>query len=72
MIKFAPKDYHIEKCTLDTALLYCFSLNINSEIRWRLPSRQESKRFQSIGIWLDEDVDFIHTLLWKCVTVREI
>jgi hypothetical protein len=37
MIEIAPEEYH-KKLSWNEAMLYCFSLNINGKIGWRIPS----------------------------------
>lgn len=45
-IEFAP-DYFWNYCTYEEAILYCFQLNIDDKIGWRLPTYDE---------WLDYDI----------------
>jgi hypothetical protein len=40
-IEIAPEEYHKEEITYSEALVYCFSLNIDGKIGWRLPTDQE-------------------------------
>ena len=47
MIEVAPKE-HWKYLRIEDAILYCFSLNIDSEIGWRLPTREEYE--QTVGI----------------------
>jgi hypothetical protein len=40
MIEIAPNEYW-KYLTLEDAVLYCFSLNIDNKIHWRLPTEEE-------------------------------
>lgn len=47
MIEVAPKEYW-KQLTMQDAKLYCFTLNINGKIGWRLPTEREY--FNNFGI----------------------
>jgi hypothetical protein len=40
MIEIAPTEYW-KRITMEEAKLYCFSLNIDGKIGWRLPTERE-------------------------------
>ena len=46
-IEVSPKE-HWKYLTLEDAILYCFSLNIDNKIGWRLPTSREYE--QTTGI----------------------
>ena len=39
-IELAPEEYH-KRLTYEEAKLYCFSLNIDGKVGWRLPTFKE-------------------------------
>lgn len=41
-LKLAPKEYHKFNMTLDEARMYCFTLMVDGEVGWRLPTRAET------------------------------
>ena len=40
-VEFAPDDYHKFELDWYEAKLYCFSLNIDGKVGWRLPTKEE-------------------------------
>lgn len=61
-IEIAPKEYHIE-CSLPEAILYCFTLNIDGKIGWRLPTDEEYNNrhnFELLGRWQQGDIGNPH------------
>lgn len=54
MIEIAPREFEFETKSYDDAKLYCFSLNIDGKVGWRLPTREE---LDSI---YESDNDFSH------------
>ena len=48
MIEIAPEEYH-KKLTYTDAKLYCFSLNIDGKVGWRLPTQKEF--FNNLNIY---------------------
>jgi hypothetical protein len=81
MIEIAPEEYH-KKLTWNESILYCFSLNIDGKIGWRIPSYSEcrdsnNKPVLSIG-WVQEDKSsLMHseldtTVKYFCYPVRDV
>jgi len=56
--EIAPKSTEIQS-TWDDARLYCFSLNIDGKVGWRLPTKQELNE-----IYQSEN-DFRKTFYWS-------
>ena len=63
MIEIAPKSTEIQD-DWDSARLYCFSLNIDGKIGWRLPTRKElyqiyqsDNDFEKAWYWSDAEYD---------------
>jgi hypothetical protein len=57
-IEIAPLNYHKE-CSLPEAILYCFTLNIDGKIGWRLPTDEEyndRQNFGLLGCWQQGDI----------------
>jgi hypothetical protein len=58
------------RMTYDEAVMYCFSLNVNGKIGWRLPTIEE----------FDGNVDFVwnfndqtnRNLCWHVIPVRDL
>lgn len=46
--ELAPRSSEVHTDTFDAAKLYCFSLNIDGNIGWRLPTNQELSDLQTI------------------------
>ena len=79
-IEIAPKEYH-RLLTMHESILYCFSLNINGKIGWRIPSYKDlrdsnSKPVLSIG-WVQEDKSSLmdselDTVKYFCYPVRDV
>lgn len=75
-IEFAPREFCF-KCTYQDALLYCFSLNIDGKIGWRLPSILDfpsggygDLTFNYGGVWFCESIP--RNRKFTCVPVRDI
>ena len=58
-IEIAPKEYEI-RATWDNARLYCFSLNIDGKVGWRLPTVKELDQF-----YLLPNGDFARGFYWS-------
>ena len=56
--EIAPKSTEI-KLNWDDAQLYCFSLNIDGKIGWRLPTKEELKQIFAI------QNDYENTFYWS-------
>jgi hypothetical protein len=75
MIEIAPEKYwkHLQ---FDEAKLYCFSLNINGKIGWRLPTHSEYMKFNSpwwrYACWHLSDPEVLHALDYITIPVRII
>jgi hypothetical protein len=72
-IEIAPKEYRI-KSTYNEAVLYCFQLNIDGKIGWRLPTWFEYRsdvRIDALGYecWYRGDT---YTDRFWCIPVRDI
>ena len=70
--ELAPTEYH-KLLSLEDAKLYCFSLNIDGKIGWRLPSVEEFTLVDSpdcLGCWTQGDLD----IGYLCITtpVRDL
>ena len=68
MIELSPIEYERE-LTYDEAILYCFSLNIDGKVGWRLPTLPELKAELNVrDFWHrydgEEFVDFAKWQLW--------
>ena len=50
MIEIAPVEYH-KKLTYTDSKLYCFSLNIDGKVGWRLPTQKEFFNNRNIYGW---------------------
>jgi hypothetical protein len=59
MIEIAPKEYWIQ-CTYEEAVLYCFTLDIDGKIGWRLPKKDENIIYES-----SDDNDFVNIFTWQ-------
>lgn len=61
--EIAPEEYW-QELTLNDAMLYCFSLNIDGKIGWRFPTVHEccflyaNNPNRNAGLWNCEDVNF--------------
>ena len=53
MIEIAPKEYEFEMKSYDEAKLFCFSLNVDGKVGWRLPTKDELK------VIYERDNDFL-------------
>lgn len=53
-IEIAPREYWKKLSWMD-AKLYCFSLNIDGKIGWRLPTWVEYDNIQGVCGWTEED-----------------
>jgi hypothetical protein len=76
-IEIAPKEYHITTCSYDEALLYCFQLNIDGKMGWRLPKKDNEEETSSFfPIWREDDSSQNDAVLksrnFWCVPVRDI
>jgi len=79
-IEIAPKEYH-RLLTMHESILYCFSLNIDGKIGWRLPTQKEchvsiSKPVLAMG-WVQEDKPSLmdselDTVKYFCYPVRDV
>jgi hypothetical protein len=56
MIEIAPEEYW-KKLNYYEAIMYCFSLNIDGKIGWRLPNSVEYELTEKTG-WTVEDLHF--------------
>ena len=57
MIEIAPEEYH-KDLTIDEAIMYCFSLNIDGKIGWRLPSTGEYHEYSHhLFCWYQLDIE---------------
>ena len=54
MIEIAPYEY-IKRMSFEDSKLYCFSLNIDGKIGWRLPTYVEYINIDGLGGWYDDD-----------------
>ena len=54
MIERSPEEYH-KTLTYDEALLYCFSLNIDGKVGWRLPTLREIFKHKGLYGWYTGD-----------------
>lgn len=58
----SPLEYHIRLMTKDEAIMYCFSLNINGDIGWRLPTLAEVRYMRLFRSAEIADADYIITI----------
>ena len=74
MIEIAPTKYRKSLITYDEAQFYCFTLNINNKIGWRLPSLAEYHNNDEItGWWQGREISVAgQQYLNTCVPVRDI
>jgi hypothetical protein len=56
MIEIAPAEY-CKKLNYYEAIMYCFSLNIDGKIGWRLPNSVEYELTEKTG-WSVDDLHF--------------
>jgi hypothetical protein len=75
-IEIAPKEYWI-KSTYNEAVLYCFQLNIDGKMGWRLPKKDNEEETSAFfPIWREDDSsqNGIVSKSWNCwcVPVRDI
>jgi hypothetical protein len=77
-IEIAPEEYH-KKLTWNESILYCFSLNIDGKIGWRLPTRKEfSVDMHGLYLcWVQEDKSSLmhselDTVKYFCYPVRDV
>ena len=68
MIELAPEEYE-RVMPYDEAILYCFSLNIDGKVGWRLPTLNELKAELNVrdfwhGYDGEELIDFGKWQLW--------
>lgn len=74
-IELAPEAYW-KDLPVDEAILYCFSLNIDGKIGWRLPTDRERRR--STGklhaSWDQSDVNNpdLKNARYRCIPVRDL
>ena len=55
MIELAPEEYR-QLLPYNEAVMYCFSLNIDGKVGWRLPTRTEFlTRSDIFGWWYSHD-----------------
>jgi formylglycine-generating enzyme required for sulfatase activity len=84
-IEIAPKEYRIYDVSYNEAILYCFQLNIDGKIGWRLPTEEERKGIEgycgwylddSLKFWREDDSSQNDAVLksrnFWCVPVRDI
>ena len=62
MIKLAPKEYWKE-CLIEEAMLYCFVLNVDGQLGWRLPTAFEAKLQydlipETVAVWSTSDLSY--------------
>jgi hypothetical protein len=72
-LKLAPKEYHKFQMTLEEARMYCFSLMVDGEVGWRLPTRAERLYLENrkksetrsvyYGIACDDNVSPYHCVI---------
>ena len=77
-IEIAPIEYH-KILTANEAVLYCFSLNINGKIGWRLPTTSEyySQMPGLRSCWMQSDLSALmdselDTVKYNCYPVRDV
>jgi hypothetical protein len=74
--KIAPTEYRLVKVTYNEALLYCFTLNIDGEYGWRLPTQDEYKTFRPFAnSWAYGDLEYLEqyeleSQRWQCIPVK--
>jgi hypothetical protein len=71
MIEIAAEDYW-KVLSIDEAVMYCFTLNINGKIGWRLPTRDESHTHPVMwrgSRWDMSDVEDIELRGYRYLTV---
>jgi hypothetical protein len=78
MIEIAPEEYW-KSLSKQNTKLYCFSLNIDGKIGWRLPTYREieyDKTGKLLGAcWAAEDADDIDsefTWVYETIPVRDL
>lgn len=47
----SPLIYHRDMITRDEAVMYCFTLDIDGDVGWRLPTREEVRYMKSFRVW---------------------
>jgi|688.fasta_scaffold2470579_1 hypothetical protein len=73
-IEIAPKEYH-RLLTIHDSIMYCFSLNVDSKVGWRLPTELELlNEMGGIGwAWHQGDVSApSHDNIDWCYPVRDV
>ena len=75
MIEQAPEEYEKE-LTWDEAILYCFSLNIEGDVGWRLPTYEEIRIIVGPSnmwkCWYGEFRDDSETAKYRVIPVRDL
>lgn len=59
------------RMSYNDAMLYCFSLNIDGKIGWRMPTESEYMQTHALG-WYMEDDDRDRGGYYKVTPVRDI
>lgn len=71
-IEIAPEKYCPDDITYNEAILYCFQLEIDGKIGWRLPTYVEGKEHNIFPCWFIDEYEpngYVHLLT---VPVRDI
>jgi hypothetical protein len=77
MIKLAPKEYWKE-CLIEEAMLYCFVLNVDGQLGWRLPTAFEAKLQydlipENVAVWSTSDLSYPWgEITFTVIPVRDI
>ena len=75
MIEQAPKEYEAE-LTWNEAIFYCFSLNIEGDVGWRLPTYDEIRIIvgytNTWKYWYGEVRDDSETKKYRVIPVRDL
>lgn len=77
MIKLAPKEYWKE-CLIEEAMLYCFVLNVDGQLGWRLPTAFEAKLqydliHENVAVWSTSDLSYPWgEITFTVIPVRDI
>lgn len=75
MIEQAPEEYEAE-LTWDEAIFYCFSLNIEGAVGWRLPTYEEIRIIVGSSnmwkYWYGEVRDDSESKKYRVIPVRDL
>ena len=72
MIEIAPEEYRKYNLTWDEANMYCFSLNIDGKVGWRLPTFGEYYGNIESTSWCQDDITRHTNGQWPVVPVRDL